>query len=143
LVLLCQFQVEALLKNIFRELFNTSPPNGFYQTAVKVLVELGLPSGNIDILNTPARIRNSLHGNGIHIRQHQNEPASVSVAGVVYNFQHGQRVSCAGWSHVTHALEQSILIVEKILQTPQVQAIPDPIFVAYAWDMATSPVGSK
>jgi hypothetical protein len=139
LVLLCQFQIESLLKNIYRELNRGQPPNGFYITAKVVLDTLGLPSNHIDILNTPARIRNSLHGNGIHHQQHAQEPTLVKVGGIDYEFLDGQPVTCAGWPHVAHALEQSVLIVEEILQTPQVRAIPDPMYEAYAWNMATSP----
>ena len=58
----------------------------------------------IDTLNVAARIRNSLHSNGIHHKQHVAEQSLVVLKGVAYEFKDGQKVECAGWEHIAHAL---------------------------------------
>ncbi len=90
----------------------------FYRTAQNLVQNLGMPTGAIDKLKVPALIRN-LHANGIH-HGFQNSSTSVSIAGVTYDFTHGAPVQCADWEYIAHALENSVQILERILNTPQV-----------------------
>ena len=142
LVLLAQFQIENLLRNIAREL-SVSAGLGFYGVAQDVLARLALPADCVDVLNTPARIRNSLHSNGIHRRLHPDEAERVVVQGVAYEFRDGQPLECASWAHVAHALEASVGVVGEILDTPDVAAIPDPMFEHFARTMSTEPGGAS
>jgi hypothetical protein len=138
-VVLGQFQIENALRNVSRELRLPSGGTGFYRVANAVIAAVGLPADRMDILNTPARLRNSLHANGIHHRQHPSETTRVVVAGVQYDFIDGRPVRCAAWEHIAHALEASIGVLEEVFLTPAVQAIQDPMMDHYAWDQETSP----
>jgi hypothetical protein len=66
LAVLAQFQIENLFRNLHRELKLGPASIGFYRSAVEVLSSLGLPADRMETLNVAARIRNSLHSNGIH-----------------------------------------------------------------------------
>ena len=139
LVVLAEFQVENALRNFARELGLPEAGTGFYRCASAVLGALSIPSDRMDILNTAARIRNSLHANGIHRRQHPSEQARVTILGVTYEFVDGQPVSCASWEHIAHALEASVGVLDEICFTPKVRAIPDPMMDQYAWEQVTRP----
>lgn len=140
-VVLAQFQVENIFRNIRRELRLPHAGTGFYKAAESVLkaLNLNLPTDKMEVLNTPARIRNSLHSNGIHHRQHPSELSSVTIEGVAYEFVDGQPVSCASWEHIAHALETSVNVLEEVCKAPDVRALPDPIMDQYAWEQETGP----
>lgn len=139
LCVLSQFQIENALRNIARELRLADSGKGFYNCATSVLGALSIPADRMQILNTPARIRNSLHSNGIYHRQHPSEPSSVTIRGVVYEFKDGQSISCASWEHIAHALEASVGVLEEVFLAPKVQALADPIMDHYAWEQVTKP----
>lgn len=138
-VVLGQFQVENVLRNLARELSLPDASVGFYRCANSVLKALSIPSDRTDILNAAGRIRNSLHANGIHRRQHPSEQPRMTIHGVIYEFIDGQPVSCASWEHIAHALEASVGVLDEIFFTPAVRAIPDPMMDQYAWEQATKP----
>lgn len=138
-VVLGQFQIENALRNVARELIGPQVTGGFYRIAESVLKALPLPGDRMQILNTPARIRNSLHSNGIHHQQHPSESPQVSVHGVTYEFQDGQPVTCAGWEHIAHALEASVGVLEEVFLSKDVLSIPDPLMDQYAWEQETRP----
>ena len=138
LVLLAQFQIENGLRNVSRAL-GRPHANGFFATARDLLENLTVPPDRLQILNTPARIRNSLHNNGIHLDAKKGEPPLVVVNGVTYEFRHSLRVQCASWGHVAHALEASVGVLAEVFRTPRVLAIGDPIEDTYSWDLLTTP----
>ncbi len=137
LAVLAQFQVENALRNVHRELRLGSPGAGFYRCASAVLAHLVLQPDRMEILNTPARIRNSLHSNGIHHRQHPQENPLVVINGVRFEFTDGQKVECASWEHIAHALEASIRVLEEVFRHPRVLQIADPMMDQYAWEEVT------
>lgn len=139
LVTLTQFQIENALRNVGRELGVASPGVGFYRCAKDVLCALGLPATHLETLNVAAKLRNSLHTNGIHHKLYPSEKAIVVLKGVKYEFQDGIKVSCASWEHTAHALECSIEVLEQVFRHPQVASIPDPMMDVYAWEQATAP----
>lgn len=134
-----QFQVENALRNVGRELRLPSGGTGFYRTAQTVLTAVGLPSDRLQVLNVPARIRNSLHANGIHHRQHPSEASKVLVNGVTYEFIDGRPITCAAWEHIAHALEASVGVLEEVFLSHQVRAVTDPMMDQYAWEQETTP----
>jgi hypothetical protein len=138
-VVLGQFQIENALRNIAHELIDPNQPTGFYRIAASVISALGLPIDRLEILNTPARIRNSLHSNGIHHRQHPSEAAQVTIGGVLYEFKDGQPVTCAGWEHIAHALQASVGVFEEICLSAPIRAMADPLMDHYAWEQETKP----
>ena len=137
LALLGQFQIENALRNVAREL---GLPNSksFYGLASSALKELGL-SGHMDTLNVAARIRNSLHTNGIH-HAYPGEKPIITLKGVSYEFRDGMKVDCVDCEHVAHALECSVEVLAAVFLHPRVQAIPDPMMDQFAWEMATTPI---
>ncbi len=139
LAMLAQFQIENLLRNLHRELSLGPASIGFYRSAAQVLNALGLPADRMETLNVAARIRNSLHSNGIHHKQHVAEQALVVLKGVTYEFKDGQKVECAGWEHIAHALECSIEVLAEVLVHPRIVAIADPMMDVFAWEQATAP----
>lgn len=141
-VVLAQFQIENVLRNIARELKLPSGGTGFYRTTDALLKTLAIPVDRMDILNTPARIRNSLHSNGIHHRQHPSESQRVTIGGVIYDFEDGKPVTCAGWEHIAHALEASIGVLDEVFSCPAVRTIRDPMMDQYAWEQETKPEGA-
>lgn len=94
LALLGQFQIENCLKCLAREFVLPEVNEGFYLLARALLKKLLLPSDQLDILNVPALIRNSLHANGIH-RGHGGRDSLITIYGVTYEFRDGKAVSCA------------------------------------------------
>ena len=139
LAVLAQFQIENCFRNIYRELGLPHSGTGFYRCARDVLNALALPVVLLETLNATARIRNSLHANGIHHKQHPNENAVIVLKGVKYEFLDGQKVSCASWEHIAHALECSVEVLEQVFRQPQVSSIADPMMDMYAWEEATKP----
>jgi hypothetical protein len=136
LVLLGQFQVENCLRNIGMALGNEMSGTGFFAIAQPVLKHVGL-GHYLNILNVGALIRNSLHSNGIH-HGYKRSDTVVDVDGVCYEFIQGQRVQCADWEHIAHALDASVSVLEEVFNTAAVSSISD-IVDEYAWEMATLP----
>ena len=139
LAVLAQFQIENLLRNLHRELKLGPPSIGFYRSALEVLNALGQPVDRLETLNVAARIRNSLHSNGIHHKQHVAEQSLVVLKGVTYKFEDGQKVECASWEHIAHALECSVEVLAEVLAHPRIVAIADPMMDIFAWEEATAP----
>lgn len=135
-LLLSQFQIENLLRNLCRELA-LPLPQGFFSLATGILERLNLRS-DLSTLNVLALLRNSLHNNGIH-DGYRGSSTSVQIGPVRYDFIHGQRVTCANWEHVANALEASIGVLKRVLSHAAVIAIPDPMMDQYAWERLTEP----
>lgn len=135
LVLLGQFQIENCLRTLARELNLSSRQTGFYRMAEGLLIEIGIPNDRLEILNTPALIRNSLHSNGIH-HGYGGVDTVVTVGGIVYQFCHEKRVQCATIEHIAHALETSVGVLDEVFHSPKVIALADPIMDQYVGDLA-------
>ena len=138
LLLLGQFQIENCIRNIARELKLAEQGSGFYRTADTVLKRLAFTGDDIQTLNTVAMIRNTFHGNGIHHTNHGDKTITLD-DDVTYEFRAGEPFSHATWPHVAHALECSIRVLERIFGHADVQAIADPMFDQYVWDVETTP----
>ncbi len=131
LILLGQFQIENCIVNIGNALGVKTQSIGFYNKANALLSYLGLAPIRLDILNTGAQIRNSLHSNGIH-HGFKGSDFHSNLKGVQYDFIDGQKVSCASFPHIAHALECSVEVLDEIYSTPQVKDYPSLIPDAYA-----------
>lgn len=139
LLLLGQFQIENCLRNVARELKLPELGSGFYKTADAVLKRLELTGYELQTLNTVAMIRNTFHSNGVHHSNYGNQTITLD-DDVTYEFRAGERFSYATWPHVAHALECSIRVPERIFSHSDVQAIADPMFDQYVWDVKTTPI---
>ncbi len=132
LSLLAQFQIENCIKNICQAL-KKNHKKGFYNIANDLLTYLGKNHNAIEILNTNALIRNSLHTNGIHYGFKGSDFHS-NLKGIRYDFFNGQKVSCASFPHISHAIECSIEVLDDIFSTRQLKShtslIPD-LYASY------------
>jgi len=138
-----QFQIENMLRNIARELELPELGQGFYSVARAMADLLPVESARkLELLYLPAMIRNSLHANGIH-HGYRGSSTSIVLDGLSFDFRHMGKVSCAGWGHLSTALSAASDIVAEILRTPAVQALDDPIMDQYTWEQATAPERSR
>lgn len=129
---LYQFQVENLLKNLLRALGET-PPTSFYKSAERLLNRISVTERHkkLETLNVVALIRNSMHSNGIHYSRDKSS-TRIAIKGIVYDFEYGKKVSCAGWSYLIPALHAGLNVLEEILMSPEVRALPEPVRDEYA-----------
>jgi hypothetical protein len=56
-----QFQIENLLANLLRETMGIASPKGYFKVVEQMVGLLPDSKRKLDVLNTPALIRNSLH----------------------------------------------------------------------------------
>lgn len=131
LILLGQFQIENCIVNIGNAIGIRSQSMGFYNKANALLSCLGLEQTKLEILNTGAQIRNSLHSNGIH-HGYNGSDFHSNLKGVQYDFIHNQKVSCASFPHIAHALECSVEVLDEIFSTSQLKQHASLIPDAYA-----------
>lgn len=122
LILIGQFQIENCIQNLSSALGLNSNSPGFYNKANTLINHLGINADRLEILNTGALIRNSLHSNGIH-NGFRNTDFHVTIGGVDYDFLHDQKVSCASLPHISHSLEHSIIVLDEIINTQEVKQI--------------------
>ena len=131
LILLGQFQIENCIVNICKALGVKTKSIGFYNKASALLNHLGLSPSKLDILNTSAQIRNSLHSNGIHYG-YKGADFRSKLKGVQFQFIDGQKVSCATFPHIAHALECSVEVLDEIFSVHQLKSFPSLILDTYA-----------
>jgi len=133
LILLGQFQIENCIVNIGNALGVKSKSRGFYNKA-DALSYIGIDKNKLNILNTGAQIRNSLHSNGIH-HGYKGTDFHSNLKGVQYDFINGQKVSCASFPHIAHALECSVEILDEIYSTPDLKSYSSLIPDTYAMEI--------
>ncbi len=121
LILIGQFQIENCISNISKALGISSGNKGFYKKTEMLIDHLGFAYDKLETLNTGALIRNSLHSNGIH-HGYQGKSSHFKLEGVQYDFYHGKKVSCAALSHIAHALECSLEVLDEIISSSQVKS---------------------
>jgi len=127
LVVLYQFEIEGLLKNLLVAL-HKSAPSGFYKVVESLLDAITVKSKKkkLKTLNALALIRNSLHNTGIH-KPPSKKSAQVTIDGVTYKFRYGKRVTCAGWAQLIPIMRAGLKVLEDICLSPQILALPHPI----------------
>lgn len=138
LLLECQFQFEALMRNVLISLSGERGPQGFYNLARRLieLVQLPEPNEKLADMNVAALMRNSMHANGVHHGQKGSSSVRV-LDGIEFRFENGARVQCGHWLHVTTALAASLGVIRAILNAPVVRAlehVPDQYAVLRASD---------
>jgi len=131
LILIGQFQLENCIENLNIALGLNSNLPGFYNKAKTIINHLGINSERLEILNTGALIRNSLHSNGIH-KGFRNTDSHIRIEGVDYDFIHDQKVTCASLPHITHSLECAVNVLDEIIISQQIKQITSLIEDKYA-----------
>lgn len=130
LVTLYQFRIENLITNILAILDKERAKDAGYYNKVKALLDiLGLKYKDTKLkkLNVLAFVRNSLHSGGVTNRYELD----VTIDGYRFNFRKGEKVKYAGWGHIALAMESSLVIINEILHSDKVKAIPEPISTMY------------
>lgn len=130
ILLLFQFQIENLTRALSKVLGIGTDDGGFYDKTKRLIEFLKMDSRNIDELNVGALIRNSLHSNGIYYG-YRGQNFSITIQGVDYNFIHKNKVSCASMPHITHVLENSLKILDQILNCPEIKKLSAEIHDEY------------
>ena len=131
LILIGQFQIENSISNISEALGISSGIKGFYNKAKMLIDYLGFGYDKFEALNTGALIRNSLHSNGIH-NGYQGTSSHITLkGGVQYDFNNGEKVSCASLPHIAHALECSLEVLDEIISSNQVKSYTELIEDTY------------
>lgn len=118
---LFMFQVESLLKMIRNNLPNTSS-NDSYGKIAEDVVRITHPTNwqqQLDVLRTPALIRNCLHNSGVH-----NKPSvSLIVNGRTFSFVQNQMFGNAGWDNLYFVIDELVNVLDEILTSQDVTQI--------------------
>ncbi len=67
-----------------------------------------------------SKIRNTLHNNGVH----RGRTTQVTARGYTFRFIEGRVFRQAGWEHISWALHAGVDVLEELLRSAIVQAIP-------------------
>ncbi|AIF84157.1 hypothetical protein NTE_02102 [Candidatus Nitrososphaera evergladensis SR1] len=120
-----QFRIENLIVNILDCLDGKKVTRSYLKNAETLLSLITVQDKTecLNILKVLQHIRNSLHSNGVH----NNATMSISINGCEFDFRNGQKVQSASWSHIIVALAATFEVLEKILSSSEVKAIPQPI----------------
>ncbi|MDO8634004.1 MAG: hypothetical protein Q7K34_01795 [archaeon] len=121
-VLLSQFQIENCTRTLAKNLGAHSGQNKFYSEAKSLINALNLTQDKLEILNTTALIRNTLHNNRVHYSSHGTKTTVIKEAR--YEFIIGEHINCATWNHITHALQHSVYVLKEIFQHLQFKYFP-------------------
>ncbi len=116
-----QFQIENFLRNILRTTRTVGDAEGFGQIARDVLRYVGLEDSNkkLAVLKIPAKIRNSLHQNGIHAFNEKSEDLGIFSG----HFKKDDRVSCGTYGFLLIAIWSSCEIVEELLKHDRIRSM--------------------
>ena len=117
-----QFALEHCVEQVLNALPGTRGLGRFAASAARLVKVSGIgpPQDKGALLLVPAWIRNTLHANGIHSR----DSKTVVVDGETYSFVQGERVSCASWSHMFHAVVCALVVYEEIFFSKPVSDLP-------------------
>jgi hypothetical protein len=128
LTIMFQFRIENMITNILAH-FNEQKARLGYLTKVESLLQILSQDDKVlaadkkkalEVLTVLQFIRNSLHNNGYH----NNKEFAVVLRNTPFIFTRGEEVKCAGWEHILIAIEESLNVVEEILSSSKVEAIP-------------------
>lgn len=125
LVIMYQFRIENMMTNILVRLDSGKLERGYHGNVKALLNTLKLKDKETKLkkLDVLAFIRNSLHSGGV-----VNKYAlDVIIDGYRFNFEKGKKLKQAGWGHIFLAMESSLIIINEILHSKDVEDIPEPI----------------
>lgn len=134
LLMMFQFKLETLWKNLLRELGKSNLRQGYHNMVRDLFGKVpvaDLDGSKIDSLLVPALIRNSLHSDGYHYG-YRGTSHHIELDGVEYKFYERAQVQCAGWYHIIHALNCATTVLEEILDSPAIKSLPDPVHNDFA-----------
>jgi len=116
-----QFALENCIVQVIEVIGAKRPSGKFSRDAESIiqLCDIADPERKLELLMLPALLRNTLHANGIH----RWPSKTVIVDGEEYVFEKDKRINCGSWSHIFHAVLNSLSVYEEILTSERVRTI--------------------
>ena len=123
LLTLFHFQLDALFQNLLRAFGSEPGTTGFGNNSKDVLTRVTLVDRHRaeNTLAAITYVRNSLHNNGIHRGPNWGP---FHALGLTYEFQKDDAVKCASVGHVLAILDATVDILEDVLLSSEVTALP-------------------
>jgi hypothetical protein len=134
-VTLFQFKIETLFKNLLINLGMIEPPQGYYNIKHELFKRITLKDKERkeQSLEVLALIRNSLHSNGYHFG-YKASCSRIELSGEIFMFEHTKQVNCAGWKHITCAINWTLTVIEEILDSPEICQLKSPLSDTFIGD---------
>ncbi|MDB5188118.1 MAG: hypothetical protein JWO50_638 [Candidatus Kaiserbacteria bacterium] len=120
---LTHFRLDSLFRNLIKALGGNPGSQGFgpNTTLLFNLITLRDRTTNENILDIFSAMRNSLHNNGIHIKN----PIPLTIFyGMQYEFQPEIDIKCASFGHIFAILEATADVLTDVLTSPEIIALP-------------------
>jgi hypothetical protein len=112
------FDVEHFLNSVAKLLGIKA--RGYRDMTDKLINSLNLTNYQLDVLNFPARVRNTLHNNGYH-----TEPDfKMKIRGKEYKFEKDRQIMFSGWDKLYIIFDELLDVIEIIIESPQVKQFP-------------------
>jgi len=129
-----QFQIENALRNVLRTLDPARQIQGFVNIVKEAVGRSGVTDTDAieSVLRTAAKIRNTLHANGIH----HGPPIEIAFGGVRFELVDGAPAECGSIQHITELVRASVNATIAVFRGPRVAALA---FVADSYVQARRP----
>jgi hypothetical protein len=112
------FDVEHFLKSVAKPLRKDAKR---YRDMTKNLKNsLKLTDYHLNVLNLPARVRNSLHNNGYH----KENNFQMKIRGHEYKFVKDEKIACSGWDKLYIMFDELLNVIEVIIESERVRQEP-------------------
>jgi hypothetical protein len=130
LPIMVHFKIDNLFSRILEHLDDVPERPNYSRLSTAMLGVAGLDRGGNEFkqLRALAAIRNSFHNNGIH----RNKNLRVAINGIDFEFTKGERVECAGFTHVVVAIDANVDVLRKLLLSDRVGRIKESILDPFA-----------
>ncbi len=126
---LFDFKIDSLFQNLLRALKLYKPRMGFGSMTNCLISTVGIKDDHSrDVLPAIGYIRNTFHNNGIH----RADPLTVRMEDLDFVFLKDAAINCASWAHIFAAMYKTIDIVDRILLSEKIKAMPTTIEDKYA-----------
>ncbi len=133
-VILYQFQIENLFKNLMMALGTSPPTTSWHSLANDFLKKISVKDKDrsFEILNILALLRNSYHSNGIHNpppmkNKLRRSDVNIVIDSAEFKFINGERVTCAGWAYVEVAIRAGLKVLDEILFSTEIVSLKAPV----------------
>jgi hypothetical protein len=119
-IVMFQFQIETLFKNIITELDDQKLPYEYNKIVKRLLEKLKLDTKERrDILNILAYIRNCFHSNGIHTKS----TITISIDNELFEFIQNKPFTRGDYGDICFILDKIITVLNEILTSDKVKKL--------------------
>lgn len=115
------FDIEHFLATVSKAL-GLPTKKGFFNISKQVLQYLDIEDQEkkLRVLNVPAKIRNSLHNDGVF---NEKEDYEIVLRGRHYKLTVGTKVDCSGWNNLYIFFDEVLNILVEICERPSVRQL--------------------